>query len=147
MPFERAFSNLGAKVGDLESAWRDRLIDAEHLMNADRYSTAISMGLYALEILLKSRICLRLDLRQLPKPFEIHDLSGLLVLSGHSRSINKKIARRVKTNWVQVEKMSRELLKLRYQPNTMKTRQMAEDFFAQLKAEPDGVIPWISSQS
>jgi len=128
MAGERSFASLGAKVSELEVAWKDRLEDANHLRSAGRYLSAIAMGLYALEILLKVRICRRLDLKSLPKPFEIHELDGLLIVSGLSRKLVLKPARQVRANWTKLKQTAKELNDLRYQPNTSKTQFEAEEF-------------------
>jgi hypothetical protein len=66
-----SYTKLGSTVADLEAAWPDRLKDAEALLAAGRNGWAIATGLYALEIRLKVLIARRLDLEQLPRPFEI----------------------------------------------------------------------------
>ena len=92
------FAKLGSSVADLDTAWRDRLADAEALLAAGRNGWAIATGLYALEIRLKVLVCRRLDIDKLPKAFEVHDLSSLLLLAGLSQRILRKPARTVKTN-------------------------------------------------
>lgn len=76
------FSTLVAQVADLQAAGADRLLDAESLFSGGRFALAIAIGTYSLEIHLKVLICNRLNLGALPKAFEIHELDGLLVLSG-----------------------------------------------------------------
>jgi hypothetical protein len=146
MSGDRSFTSLGARVGELEAAWRDRLLDAEHLVQAGRHSMAIAMGLYALEILLKVRICRKLDLKSLPRPFEIHDLAGLLILSGLSRAMTSKNARLVKANWDKIKTTAKDLNELRYKPGAMKSQEQSEQFFAQLKDPTGGVLSWIANQ-
>jgi HEPN domain-containing protein len=141
-----SYTSLGATVGDLDTAANDRLSDAEKLLSSRRYPSAIAMGLYALEIRLKERICRRLDLDQLPRPFETHDLSGLLVLSGLRRRLDDPSNARVKANWELIERESKFLNELRYKPNSFRTRSQALSFIAQLRDHPDGVLPWISIQ-
>ncbi len=72
----------GAQRTDLLAAYPDRLAEAGDLFDGARYGSAIALALYALEIYLKVRICMRLDLDALPKAFQIHDLDGLIMLSG-----------------------------------------------------------------
>jgi hypothetical protein len=147
MAGERSFTSLGARLRELDAAWPDRLIDADHLMSAGRHPTAITMGLYALEILLKVRICRLMNLDRLPRPFEIHDLEGLLIVSGLRHALNKKQARAVKTNWTRIIKsFAANHHEARYLPNTSRSQQEAEDFFAMLNNKTNGVIPWISRQ-
>jgi hypothetical protein len=147
MATERSFANLGAKAIELDVAWTDRLVDAEHLMSAGRYPTAIAMGLYALEIRLKARICQHLHLDRLPKPFEIHDLEGLMMVSGLRHALSKARPVKIRTNWARIIKeFAADHNELRYLPNTSKTQLEAEEFFVLLKEPSTGVIPWISSQ-
>jgi hypothetical protein len=147
MANERSFASLGAKLNDLNAAWTDRLKDAETLRLAARYSTAITMGLYALEIRLKVRICQKLDLPSLPRPFEIHDLEGLLIVGGLRKPLNMKNARHVKANWTKLKETAKGLNELRYQSGLAKNQQESDDFFDQLIDPNDGVLPWISTQN
>jgi hypothetical protein len=146
MANERSFSSLGARVIELDLAWKDRLEDAIHLKSAGRYPTAIAMGIYALEILLKVRICRLLQLDRLPKPFEIHELEGLMMVSGLKRTLLKKQARTTKKNWTAIVKISAALNDLRYSPNGSKSQAETDDFFGFLNEPSTGVIPWIASQ-
>lgn len=147
MANERSFSSLGERLSDLEIAWKDRLADAEHFASLGRNCSAIAMGIYALEILLKVKICRRLDLKQLPRPFEIHDLAGLMIVSGLYRRLSERNARPVKTNWGRILELSSQLNGLRYRPNDFKSAEQVADFLAQLGDEQrGGVIPWILSQ-
>jgi hypothetical protein len=147
MAGERSFASFGAKLNDLNAAWADRLKDAEALRQAGRYSTAITMGLYALEIRLKVRICQKLDLTSLPKPFEIHDLEGLLVVGGLKKSLSTKNARHVKANWTKLKETAKGLNELRYQSGLAKNQQESDDFFDQRIDPNEGVLPWISTQN
>jgi hypothetical protein len=146
MAGDRSFTSLGTNVGELEAAWKDRLVDAERLLEAGRNSMAIAIGVYALEILLKVRICRRLDLKSLLRPFEIHDLPGLLIVSGLSKAITSKNARVVKNNWGKIIKTAEELNELRYKSNEARSREQAEQFFDQLNGPATGVISWIANQ-
>jgi hypothetical protein len=69
MAGEANFTKLRALVADLEVAASDRLLDAEALLASGRFASAIAMGVYSLEIHLKARICRKLNLPALPKPF------------------------------------------------------------------------------
>ena len=132
----------------MDVAARDRLIDAEQLLSAGRNASAIALGLYALEISLKVRICRQLDLNALPRPFEIHDLGGLLVLSGLSRPLNDDPRNsNVLANWNGIESFSRILNALRYgeESDPRWSRQEAELFFSELRDAPYGVLTWVSN--
>jgi hypothetical protein len=135
-------------LSELEIAWRDRLEDAESLLTSGRFATSICMALYALEICLKSRICRRLDLDQLPKAFEIHDLDGLLVLSGLSRKLNKQPRKpsRTKRNWDALLKMADRLTDLRYTDASKWNRQDAESILDMVRDPKHGVLTWLQKQ-
>ena len=96
---DKSFTKPGTELSFLEAAWQDRLADAEALFAAGRNAWAIATALYALEIRLKVLVCKKLDLSDLPRAFEVHDLDGLLLLAGLSRRIKRKGAVQVKQNW------------------------------------------------
>lgn len=145
MAAETLFTNLGAAVADLEIAAQDRLDDAEELLKAGRNASAITMGLYALEIRLKERICRRLDLDALPKAFQIHDLAGLLLLAGLSKRINDSVNSHVLYNWTELLRWSKRLNDLRYGPEAHPDwpHSTALSLFSQLRDLPHGVLPWL----
>ena len=101
------------KLADLQAAAADRLQDAECSFAAGRFASAIAMGVYSLEIHLKVLICKRLNLAALPKPFEIHELEGLLVLSGLQTGVRVSTAT-VRKNWDDVASQSLQINELRY---------------------------------
>jgi hypothetical protein len=140
------FSKFGANLVDLELAWKDRLEDAHALLAANRHASTIAMGLYSLEILLKTLICKKLDLEQLPTPFEIHDLDGLLVLSGLDRRLGRLKTSRVKFHWDGILNTSVDINNLRYKPNKNWTATDARDLLSQLDDPTDGVIAWLLNQ-
>lgn len=137
------FSKLGSALADLEAAWQDRLRDAEELLATGRNGWAIATGLYALEIRLKVLVCRRLDLVQLPRAFEVHDLPGLLLLAGLSRRIQRKPARGVKRNWDAILALSPQLNDFRYTASARWSATQAQDFFRQLRDPPNGVLIWL----
>ncbi len=95
----RGFAQIGAEAVHLARASADRFRDAEVLLGADRFASAIVMGIYALEIRLKVNVCNRLDLDGLPMAFQIHNLADLLTLAGLSRRLERVAYLRVKANW------------------------------------------------
>ena len=143
---EYRFTKLGTNLADLESAWRDRMTDADILKDSGRNAAAVMMGLYAVEILLKCRLCKKLDLKQLPKAFEVHDLDGLLLLAGLSRRMSTRSALRTKANWTFIVRSSARLNEMRYSPDARWLVSDTETFFEQLTGEPDGLIPWVLRQ-
>jgi len=126
MAGERRFAKLGAKLSDLEEAAADRLRDADVLSEGGRHDSAIAMGLYALEISLKTAICRRLDLDALPTEFQIHDFEGLLVLSGLSTRLRSPEAAAVKANWdfLTGNYQSAHVNELRYSRGQFSTEQV-----------------------
>jgi hypothetical protein len=139
------FSSLGANAVDLQAAAADRLQDAELLYANGRFASAIAMGIYSLEIQLKVRICAKLNLAALPRPFEIHDLEGLLVMCGLQTARNSA-SRVVQQNWIDVVDQSSVINDFRYLPANKWNKPMAEAFLQQLRDPPDGVLPWLSAQ-
>ena len=137
------FARLGQALADLEQAWQDRMADAEALLAAGRNALAIATGLYAVEIRLKTVICRRLDLEQLPRAFEVHDLLGLLTLAELSRRIERKPAKSVKENWDAVMNHVPRLNDFRYTPDAGWTAAQAREFFRQLRDPPHGVLVWL----
>ena len=147
MGSERSYASLGeASVGDLSQAWEARLLDAETLLAAGRFPSAVAMGVYALEICLKARICARLEVPLLPKAFEIHDLKGLLLLSGLSHRLEVNEARPTRRSWGEITRTAGLVADHRYRPNSVLGRSEAEAFFVQLNDPSSGVLPWILSQ-
>ena len=137
-----AFTKPGSALTELDTAWQDRLKDAEALLAAGRNGWAIATGLYALEIRLKVLICRRLDVEQLPKAFEVHALDGLLVLAGLSRRIERKPARNVKRNWDAIIDLAEHLNEFRYTADARWATHAAA-FFGQLRDPPHGVLLWL----
>src|SRR5262249_61398409 len=109
-------TRLGAALSDLNAAWQDRLADAQALLATGRHAWAIATALYALEIRLKVLICRKLDLQQLPRAFEIHDLDGLFLLVGLSGRLQRRRARGVKANWDSMTDLGGAINDLRYRP-------------------------------
>lgn len=146
MAGELRITTPGANATDLDVAWRDRLADAEALLDAGRNAGAIATATYALEIRLKVLVCKKLDVLQLPRAFEMHDLNALLLLAGLSRRLERKTAGEVRANWEEIISQSGKLNDLRYLPDAKWTATQAAQFFRQLKSAPNGVLPWLSRQ-
>jgi hypothetical protein len=143
---DRDYTKLETQLADLEAAWKDRLKDAEALLAAGRNGSAIAMAVYALEIRLKVFICRRLDVQQLPRAFETHDLDGLLLLAGLSNRIKRRNARKVKPNWDAITKVAERANELRYTPESNWTHAQASLLLKQLKHSSDGILPWLARQ-
>lgn len=148
MASERSFAKFGAAVTDLEIAAQDRLADAETLLTAGRYVSAIAMGLYSLEISLKVVICKRLDLISMSKPFEIHELEQLLVLAGLSQKIRRiKRPRGVAKNWDELVGLAGNIDKYRYSSHPSWDHSLAIKVLGQLRDPPNGVLIWLLTQA
>jgi hypothetical protein len=158
MPDERLARELRAKttdvvVADLDAASRDRLTDAKVLAAAGRPAAAIAAGLYCLEIRLKILICKRLDLPALRTAFHIHDLEGLLVLSGLEQRLADPSMSHVKFYWDKILDLAASLNELRYIPEGSQrlpigaqSQQDAFTFLAWLEYPGAGVLTWLSAQ-
>jgi hypothetical protein len=144
----RSFARFGTAQVDLFAAATERLADAEALLQKGRFASTIALGLYSLEITLKAKICHRLDLTHLPRPFEIHELDELLILTGLSKRLDEPSAIRVKANWnAIVTGPALHVNDLRYLPGAHITQTEGDLFLEQLRDQPDGVLPWLIAQN
>jgi hypothetical protein len=139
------FATPGAPLADLQAAAAQRLLDAEVLLANGCFPSAIAMGIYSLEIHLKVKICQRLNLQELPRAFEIHELDGLLVLTGLHAARNSAPGT-VQSNWEDITDLALEINDLRYLSPTKWGQSDAQTFFQKLRDPPDGVLPWLSAQ-
>src|SRR3990172_7715819 len=115
-------------AADLKQAYRDRLTDAKCLLKAGRHGAAVTMATYAIEIVLKCRICRLLAEPALPRPFEIHDLEGLLVAAGLRQELNKPQHIAVKKSWQSIVEIAKNIVNFRYQPDRSVPAATARDF-------------------
>lgn len=85
-------------IKELDDLCKDRLEDAEILMNAKRYDGAYYLCGYAVELALKRRICKIMNWDGFPNSkkefeglssFKVHNLETLLRLSGQEKHIKK----------------------------------------------------------
>jgi HEPN domain-containing protein len=65
-----------------EQVHRRVLADARFLLRHQRWHSAAYLGGYVLECLLKVAVCVYLNVRELPKEYEVHDLPFLLDRAG-----------------------------------------------------------------
>jgi hypothetical protein len=143
------FTTFGATLADLQAAYPDRLAEANELLGQSRHGSAIALGLYALEIYLKVRICLRLDLDALPTAFQTHELDGLLVLSGLKRRMDHLGIHPVKANWDVLSSpsmRSQHVNDCRYKANAYWTPDRAVDVLSKIQDPNDGVLTWLLAQ-
>ncbi|WP_165226647.1 hypothetical protein [Aquisphaera insulae] len=141
-------AELGAQAADLEQAWQDRLADANAALAVSRHALTISSGLYAMEILLKRRVCSQLNVGQLPRLLEIHDLFGLATFAGLRNTLDDPSFKTTKIglNWRLLVDRSEELNDLRYYPDSRWSDQDALDLLTCLQDPVDGVIAWLRLQ-
>ena len=97
---------------------------------------------------MKVLICRRLDLDRLPTAFEIHDLEGLLVLTGLRKRLFEPESDHVKTNWNSVVESYKDhhVGKLRYGPDRDWNVEAARDLLDRLRDPTNGVLPWLLAQ-
>jgi hypothetical protein len=67
-----------AKQTVYEQVHRRVLADARFLLRHKRWHSATYLGGYGLECLLKVAVCAHLNVRELPREYEVHDLAFLL---------------------------------------------------------------------
>lgn len=134
---------------DLEIAWQERLEEAETLEKADFHSTAASLRLYALEVLVKVVICKHLGLAQLPSVCKTHDLSSLIIHTGRWKDLQGISPTLLRFNWDILVNYSRTRLnELRYQPRSALTASDSSKIKEALNGPEDdaesGVLTWLS---
>jgi hypothetical protein len=145
----RSLTTLGNAVSDLEQTALDRLEDAEVLLRAGRYPSAIAFGLYALEIQFKVVICRRLDVASLPRVFETHELEALMLHSGLSNKVRRvKRPKALQKNWDELLQLSKtySIDQFRYRPDPAWDEQLAKRVLHQLRDPPNGLLLWLRKQ-
>lgn len=99
---------------DLQKIARAKLEDAEVLLRAQRYDSAVYLCGYAVELALKARICLVLNWNEFPSSkaefqkyqnFKTHELDVLLRLSGAEAIMKSKYLK----EWSDVASWSPEI--------------------------------------
>lgn len=123
-----------------------RVKEAALLAKQGFHATAIYLGGYAVECLLKAMICRRLDQEALPVMFHSHDLEALLFFSGLTRRMeaNKPVHRsfaKVKDMWKLDTDQS-----IRYRDPASVGEKDWRLFFRWLNHEKVGVMAWLRSQ-
>jgi len=139
-----SYTKFHTKLADLKTAHSERLKEAKSLLRNSAFGSAIAYGIYAVEIYLKVRICERLDLEALPRPFQIHDLDGLLVLSGLSRRMDELGVSPIKANWEELTLL--DVSDFRYKPANSWTSEQARTILSQIDHPRDGVLRWLKKQ-
>ena len=121
-----------------------RLEEFEALRTATppRYATAVYLGGYAVEALLKCAICQTLKLDELPVAFHVHHLEVLLFYSGlyselKSESEVWEAFKGIQDAWSE---------RLRYADPSSVTRADCDDMAIWLNDSQDGIVPWLEAR-
>jgi hypothetical protein len=134
-----------ASLSDLETAWRERQVEAEVLEREGHHSTAIALRVYSLEIRLKTLICKTLKLNSLPKACKTHDLSELIIFTGLWGEMNETSYFAVRQNWDLLVAYSKKSLNdSRYQPRSGFSVAENANLISALDDSTDGVTAWLS---
>lgn len=145
----RSLTRSGASLADLEAAAVERLDDAEALLRTGRYAASIMSAFYSLEIRLKVIICRRLQIENLPRIFETHDLDALILHAGLSRKIREvRRPRELVDHWDELLELSSDLDQIRYRSDPVTwDRNKAERVLHLMRDKPNGVLPWLERQA
>ena len=112
-----------------------RLEDAEVLLQAGRFDSAVYLCGYAIELALKARICLNLNWKEYPfskaefqkyQSFRTHELEILLHISGAEAIVKNKYFK----EWSDVSTWDPEM---RYMPVGSTSQQYAQDMISATK--------------
>ena len=97
--------------------------DAQHLCEQGRHDSAFYIGGYAIELLLKARICKTLAIedffhfdgnpkllsKEAYRPFKVHDFSQLIILSGIYNAFQKNFSDAdLNSHWDKVNEWSED---------------------------------------
>jgi hypothetical protein len=112
---------------DIENLAKEKLIDAECLFSNGRFSAAYYLGGYAIELMLKAKVCKNIGIEDffdfnnpakkkikndanLYRPFKVHDYEQLLVLSGIYAQFEEMLNNDIefKTDWSIVSKWNED---------------------------------------
>ncbi len=124
------------------------MADARALLSAGRAAASMAAALYGLEIQLKVLVCRRLDLDQLPRAFEIHDLKDLLILAGLGRRLKEHAPMSVQFHWDEVvTKFAGRLNEYRYSPESRWAVADAKALIKYLETPRTAVLSWLRKQN
>jgi hypothetical protein len=137
----------GTTLADLEVAWREREEEARELVALGFHSMALSLRIYALEIWVKTFICKRLRLDNLPRACKTHDLSELIIFTGLWEQLQDPANAAIQQNWDLLATFSKVRLNdQRYLPRGLLDPGLLKACSAALDDPRDGVLPWLSRQ-
>lgn len=134
---------------EIESLAACKLEEAQSLFDSGHYDAAYYLGGYAVELLLKARVCklvgrddfydegwMKSNIKY-PQTFRTHDLGVLLILSGLGNFLaneNRTVPKYVKKSWILVSNWNADSRYL-----TGKTRADVEKFLLSIK----NITTWI----
>jgi HEPN domain-containing protein len=133
---------------DLQQLADDRVLDAEALLNAGRWSGAYYLSGYAVECALKACFARRTNLHDFPDKVEVlrsytHDLANLLDLAGLTLQLKLDTTPAANPalgiNWQHLKDWKEDT---RYQ---QKTEVQARRLYQAVTDIADGVLPWVKS--
>ena len=136
-------ATISAKTG-LDHDTLRRVADArgdefDLLRRERRYATAVYLGGYVLELLLKCAVCQSLRLRALPVELQTHDLEVLLLFSGFQAELEQAPA--VHDSFIGIKsKWSRGM---RYTDPLAVTERDCDDMAGWLFDPDAGIAPWL----
>ena len=132
-----------------------RLDEAENLYELGLYEGSIYLAGYAVELLLKAKICEILDLedlfdasfprKDLAKFFKIHNLENLIWLSGLRRQFEEDYGKNddFRQNWDFINENWSE--QVRYDLQGSVPKHKAEKFLNAITDNQNGIKSWIST--
>lgn len=137
----------GTTLADLDIAWREREEEARQLLALGCDSMALALRLYALEIRIKTFICKRLRLDNLPRACKTHDLFELIIFTGLWAELRDPANAAILRNWELLANFSRVRLNdQRYLPRGLLDPTVIRACQDALDDPRDGVLPWLSRQ-
>jgi hypothetical protein len=137
----------GSTLADLDIAWKEREEEARELLARGYHSMALALRLYALEIRIKTFICKRLRLDNLPRACKTHDLSELIIFTGLWEQLQDPVNAAIRTNWELLADFSRVRLNdQRYLPRGLLDPGLLKACSDAFDHPRDGVLPWLSRQ-
>jgi HEPN domain-containing protein len=128
-----------------------RIAEAKILSAAGYYEGAFYLAGYSIEMALKAKICLHLDIPNLfddsklldKLRFKTHDIITLLLLSGIRKKFETEMSKNVPLyeHWNLISTTWNE--KSRYDCCGTKSKQEAEDLITAISDNLNGVLTWI----
>ena len=130
---------------NLGSAWRERLEEAEILIQAGHLSMGVCLKAYAMEARIKLRICEHLQLDLLPSACKTHDLAQLIIFTGLVDELKDSSNSRVVKYWLLLVAFSRDKLNsMRYLPRSHLPLSDCQPLFVAFDDPNEGVFAWLS---